>query len=302
VSSAVTRTSPSSSSPDRPPLPPGLGAPIKGPTAMGSDFGRMLRLTWTLAVTDFKLRYFGSVLGYLWSLVQPLMLFGVLYVVFSVLLDFGGSEKYYPVALLAGIVMFNFIAEATSGSVRSIMSREPLVRKIEFPRVAVPLATVLTALFNYMLNLVPVFVFLLIAGGTPRWTWFELPAIVLLLTVWLAGIAMFLSAMFVRYRDIEPIWSVVMQILFYATPIFYTLDTVAQKTGKDWVPNLFMINPFAALLQQFRHAIIDPSHASSAAAIGGTWRLAAPLLVLGLTVAIGWTVFSRMAPKVAEEL
>jgi ABC-2 type transport system permease protein len=300
VSTAVTRTSPSS--PDRPPLPPGLGAPIKGPTAMGSDFGRMLRLTWTLAVTDFKLRYFGSALGYLWSLVQPLMLFGVLYVVFSVLLDFSGSEKYYPVALLAGIVMFNFIAEATSGSVRSIVSREPLVRKIEFPRLAVPLSTVLTALFNFTLNLVPVFVFLVIAGGTPRWTWFELPLIVAVLTMWLAGIAMFLSAMFVRYRDIEPIWSVVLQVMFYATPIFYTLDTVGQKTGDTWVGNLLMINPFATLLQQLRHAVIDPSHMSAAAAIGGTWRLAAPLLVIVLTCAIGWTVFSRMAPKVAEDL
>lgn len=279
-----------------------LGTLIKGPTAMGSDFGRMLRLTWTLAATDFKLRYFGSVLGYLWSLVQPLMLFGVLYTVFSVLLNFSGSEKYYPVALLSGIVMFNFIGEATSGSVRSIVSREPLVRKIEFPRVAVPLATVLTALFNFTLNLVPVFVFLLIAGGEPRWSWFELPLIVLVLTLWLAGIAMLLSAMFVRYRDVEPIWSVVMQVLFYATPIFYTLDTVGQKTGKPWVANLFMVNPFAALLQQFRHAIVDPSHASAAAAIGGTWRLAAPALVIVLTVWIGWTVFSRMAPKVAEEL
>jgi ABC-2 type transport system permease protein len=282
--------------------PRALGTRIKGPSALGSDFGRMLRLTWTLAATDFKLRYFGSVLGYLWSLVQPLMLFGVLYVVFSVLLDFSGSEKFYPVALLAGIVMFNFIAEATSGSVRSIVSREPLVRKIEFPRLAVPLATVLTALFNYTLNLIPVFVFLIAAGGSPRWSWFELPVIVAILTVWLAGIAMLLSATFVRYRDIEPIWSVVLQVLFYATPIFYTLDTVGQKTGDAWVGNVLMINPFAALLQQFRHAVIDPSHLSAAAAIGGTWRLAAPLLVIVLTVAAGWLVFSRMAPKVAEEL
>jgi ABC-2 type transport system permease protein len=292
---------------EQPPMAPeaaprALGTRINGPTALGSDFGRLLRLTWTLAATDFKLRYFGSVLGYLWSLVQPLMLFGVLYTVFSVLLDFSGSEKFYPVALLSGIVMFNFIAEATSGSVRSIVSREPLVRKIEFPRLAVPLATVLTALFNYTLNLVPVFVFLIAAGGSPRWSWFELPVIVLVLTLWLAGIAMLLSAMFVRYRDIEPIWTVVLQVLFYATPIFYTLDTVGQKTGDAWVGNILMINPFAALLQQFRHAIVDPSHLSAAAAIGGTWRLLAPLAVIVFTVVLGWIVFSRMAPKVAEEL
>jgi len=291
-----------SSSPERPPLPAGLGEPIKGPTALGSDLPRMLRLTWTLAVTDFKLRYFGSVLGYLWSLIQPLMLFGVLYTVFSLVLKLNGHEKFPAVSLLAGIVMFTFIAEATTGSVRSIVSREPLVRKIEFPRLAVPLATVLTALFNYLLNLVPVFVFLLASGGSARWSWFELPVLVLLLTLWLAGIAMFVSAMFVRYRDIEPIWSVIVQMLFYATPIFYTVSTVADTTGKPWVGNVLMANPFAALLQQFRHAVVDPTHASSAAAIGGTWRLAGPLLLIALTVAIGWIVFSRMAPKVAEDL
>lgn len=279
-----------------------LGTLVKGPSALGSDFGRMLRLTWTLAVTDFKLRYFGSALGYLWSLMQPLLLFGVLYTVFAKVLKIGGGERFQPVALLAGIVMFTFVAEATTGSVRAIVSREPLVRKIEFPRVAVPLATVLTALFNYLLNIIPVFVFLLASGGRPLWSWFELPVIVVVLTLWLVGLALFLSAMFVRYRDIEPIWSVIIQMLFYATPIFYTVATVGQQTGKAWVGNLLMVNPFGALLQQFRHAIIDPSHASAAEAIGGTARLVAPLLVILLTVAIGWIVFSRMAPKVAEEL
>jgi ABC-2 type transport system permease protein len=278
-----------------------LGTRIKGPSALGSDFGRMLRLTWTLAVTDFKLRYFGSALGYLWSLMQPLLLFGVLYTVFSLGLKIGGGEKFQPVSLLSGIVMFTFIAEATSGAVRSIVVREPLVRKIEFPRIAVPLATVLTALFNFLLNLIPVFVFLIAAGGRPLWTWLELPVIVLLLTVWLAGIALFVSAVFVRYRDIEPIWTVVVQMLFYATPIFYPLSQIADRAGEN-VAHLFMISPFAALLQQFRHAIIDPSHMSAAAAIGGTWRLAAPLLVILVTAVVGWIVFSRMAPKVAEEL
>jgi ABC-2 type transport system permease protein len=278
-----------------------LGTLVKGPSALGSDVGRLLRLTWTLAVTDFKLRYFGSALGYLWSLMQPLLLFGVLYTVFAKVLKIGGGERFQPVALLAGIVMFTFVAEATTGAVRAIVSREPLVRKIEFPRVAVPLATVLTALFNYLLNIIPVFVFLIASGGRPLWSWFELPVIVGVLTLWLVGLALFLSAMFVRYRDIEPIWSVIIQMLFYATPIFYTVATVSEKAGATW-GHALMLNPFGALLQQFRHAIIDPSHVSAAEAIGGTLRLAAPLGVIALTLALGWIVFSRMAPKVAEEL
>ncbi|MCW2995007.1 MAG: type transporter, partial [Conexibacter sp.] len=198
--------------------------------------------------------------------------------------------------------MFGFISEATSQSVRAIVSRESLVRKIEFPRLAVPLSTVLTALMNFGLNLVPVFLFLLLSGGRPRWSWLELPVLVFWLVVWLVGLSMFLSAAFVRYRDIEPIWTVVLQVLFYATPIFYTLSTVTGKTGRDWIGELIMCNPFAAILQQFRHAIVDPSHQSAAAAIGSTGRLAFPVAITLLTFGVGLLVFVRMAPKVAEEL
>lgn len=279
-----------------------LGPPVKGPSAIGSDTGRLWRLTWTLAATDFRLRFFGSALGYLWQLMQPLLLFGVLYIVFSEMLDFSGPEKYYPVALLAGVVMFNFVSESTSGSVRAIVNREALVRKIEFPRLAVPLSTVLTAIMNYGLNLIPVFVFLMASGGRPRWSWFELPLLVAILVIWLLGLSMLLSAAFVRYRDIEPIWTVVLQVLFYATPIFYSLSTVEDKTGEAWIGHVIMCSPFAAVLQQFRHAVVDPSHLSAADAAGGAAMLLIPLAIVVLTFALGMYVFVRMAPRVAEEL
>ena len=279
----------------------GLGAPIKGPTALGNDPRRLLRLTWALAVTDWRLRFFGSALGYLWSLVQPLMLFGVLYVVFSQLLNFSGDERYYPVALLLGIVMYSFLNEATSGAVRSLVNRENLVRKIEFPRLAVPLATVLTACFNLALNLVPVTVFLLASGGVPRWTWLEMPLLFAVLIAMAAGLAMLLSALFVRFRDIEPIWTVVMQVVFYVTPIFYTVAIVREKASET-VVRLMMLNPFAAMLQQARFAFVDKSHPSLGAAMGGVGWIVLPLLVtIGVCIA-GYVVFSRAAPRVAEEL
>jgi ABC-2 type transport system permease protein len=280
---------------------PGLD-PIRGPSALGDDPRRLLRLTWTLALTDFRLRFFGSALGYLWQFMQPLMLFGVLYAVWGVLLKSGGPEKYYAVALLAGIVMYTFIGEATSQSVRSIVNREPLVRKIEFPRAAVPLSTVLTALMNFGLNLLPVVLFLIAAGGRPRVSWLETPVIVLLLTSWILGLSLLLSALFVRYRDVDPIWTVVMQILFYATPIFYTLQTVQDKSGEQWVGQLLMCNPFAAALQQFRHSFIDPSHQSAAQAMGGDLWVLIPIAISLVTLALGAVVFGRMAPRVAEEL
>jgi ABC-2 type transport system permease protein len=277
-----------------------LGPPIKGPSALGSDPRRFVRLTWALATTDFRLRFFGSALGYLWQLMRPLMLFGVLYAVFSQL-GFGGGVEYYPIALLLGIVLFTFVSEATNQSVRSLSNRENLVRKIEFPRLAVPMATVLTALFNLALNLVPVVVFLLAAGAPLRWTWLELPILVVALGLFVLGLSMLLSVLFVRYRDVEPIWDVVLQIMFYASPIFYTASLVRDKAGEG-VLRLMMCNPFGAVVQQARHAIVDPSHESAATAMGGAAWLLIPLAVTVVLVLLAYRVFDRAAPRIAEDL
>jgi ABC-2 type transport system permease protein len=274
---------------------------MKGPSAFGSDMGRFWRLTYALAVTDFKLKFFGSVLGYLWQLMRPLMLFGVLYVVFTQFLDVTGDAKYFPVALLLGIVVFQFFGEATGNSVRCIVNRENLVRKIEFPRLAVPAATVLTALFNFTLNLIPVVLFLLLAGGQPRWSWFAFPLLLALLAILALGFGMLLSALFVRYRDVEPIWDVVLQVMFYGSPILYPLQTVIDKAGPK-VASALICNPFAAILQEIRHTFIDPSHVSATAAIGGTARLLIPLGAIAVVFALGLWVFIREAPRIAEDL
>jgi ABC-2 type transport system permease protein len=278
-----------------------LGRPIKGPSALGSDPRRLIRLTWALAVTDFKLRFFGSVLGYLWQLMRPLMLFGVLYFVFSEFLSLGSDVRYYPAALLLGLVLYAFLAEATSQSVRSLMLRENLVRRIEFPRLAVPMATILTALFNLALNFVPVVIFLLASGGRPEWSWLELPFVIAFLVLFAVGLAMLLSALFPRYRDIEPIWDVVLQIMFYAAPIFYTLQTVSEKAG-DTAAKIIMCNPFAAAMQQARHAFVDPSHLSARQAMGNDMLLLIPIGITVLVVVVGYVVFSREAPRMAEDL
>src|SRR5205085_4650142 len=121
--------------------------PIKGPTAVGSDLRRMMHLTVTLAVMEFKLRFFGSVLGYLWQLMRPLMLFGVLYLVFTQFVRIAGGVRHYQAILLTGIVLYTFFSDATMGSVTSVYDREGLVRKIEFPRLVVPMSVLLTAYF-----------------------------------------------------------------------------------------------------------------------------------------------------------
>lgn len=278
-----------------------LGRPIKGPSALGDDHRRFLRLAWTLAVTDFKLRFFGSALGYLWQLIRPLALFGVLLVVFTQFLKLGTDVKYYPESLLLGIVLYNFFSEATAGSVRALVVREHLMRKVDFPRLAVILAVLITALFNLALSILPVFIFLLAAGGSILLTVWQMPFIVLFLAMFCAGLGMGLSALFVRYRDIEPIWDVVLQAGFYASPIFYTVAILQEKTSQA-VVTLVMCNPFATALQQLRWAVIDHSQPTAVEALGGAVWLLVPFGLVALSLLWGWRVFSRRAPYMAEEL
>jgi ABC-2 type transport system permease protein len=278
-----------------------LGRQIKGPSAVGSDPRRFWHLTRALAVTEFKLRFFGSVLGYAWQVMRPLMLFGVLYVLFTQVVDLGSEVPLYGVALLLGLVLYTFLSEASGVAVTSIVERENLVRKIEFPRLAVPLSVVLTALFNLGLNLGVVAIFLFASGGSLRWSFLEIIPLVALLVVLASGLAMLLSALFVRARDVRPIWDVVLQVLFYASPIFYAIETV-QQTAPEWVAKALMLNPFAAILQQFRHAVVSPEYDTAAAAIGGTWRLLVPLAIIFAVFALGYAVFRRAAPRLAEDL
>jgi len=275
-----------------------LGPAIPGPSALGGSPRRFAYLALTLAVTEFKLRFFGSALGYLWQLVRPLMLFGVLYLVFTQFVKVGGRVPFYPVVLLGNIVLFTFFQEGT-GAVGSVVDRESLVRKIHFPRMAIPVSVVLTGGFNLVLNLCVVMVFALASGVSPRWSWLQAPLLVALLAVLVLGLAMLLSALYVRYRDIKPIWEVVLQALFYATPVIYAVEALGVS---DRIRELIMMNPIAAILEQFRHAVIDPGAPTAAEAAGGTLHLLVPLAILVGAFAVGYRVFDRAAPRIAEEL
>jgi ABC-2 type transport system permease protein len=269
----------------------------RGPSALGEDLRRFVSLTFTLAATDFKLRFFGSALGYLWTLMRPLMLFGVLYFVFTEVVKFGEGVKHYPVYLLASIVLFTFFSETTGRGVTSLMERENLLRKVRFPRLVIPLSVALHALFNLCLNLVVVFVFVFASGIEPRMSWLELPFLILLLVVLSTGMTMLLSALYVRYRDMQPIWEVLLQVLFYASPVIYVISTLPDSIERE-----AMASPIAAVLTQMRHALIDPDAPTAADAIGGGVRLLIPLAVTVAVFALGAWVFAREAPRIAEDL
>jgi ABC-2 type transport system permease protein len=278
---------------------------VHGPSALSGDLRRFWSLTFTLARTEFKLRFFGSALGYLWTLVRPLLLFGVLWVFFTQVGHVNDSKapgaRYYGVQLLGSIVLFTFFAEATTGAVRSMVDRENLLRKIHFPRLVIPASIVLLALFNLGLNLLVVMIFAVASGVDPMLSWFELPLIIGGLVLLAAGVAMLLSALFVYFRDIQPIWEVLSQILFYASPVIISIDTVREKLSTTLL-HLYMLNPLAVIFQQFRHAIVTHSTLSAGQALGSWTALLEPIaIVLGIFV-IGFAVFDRSAAKIAENL
>jgi ABC-2 type transport system permease protein len=274
------------------------GTRIAGPRALDGDWRRILALSWTLAYSEFRLKFFGSVLGYFWQLGRPLMLFGVYYLVFTQFVPVNKDVQFYPPLLLFGIMLYQFFAEATAVSVQAVVARENLVRKIHFPRIVIPLSVVLTATFNLCLNIIAVAVFMRLSDVPFRSSFVQLIPILGMLWVFVLGLSMLLSALFVRYRDIAPIWDVIGMAMFYGTPILYPLEAVQIK----WARNLIMYNPLAVVQQQLRHAVFDPSVPNAAGAIGGWLKLLGPIGIVVGVFALGFYVFNRAAPEVAENL
>jgi ABC-2 type transport system permease protein len=287
-----------------------FGEPIRGPRALGDSLPRFWHLAYNIARSEFKLKFFGSALGYLWQVVRPLLLFGVLYVFFVLVFEVnkltGAAAEFYGAQLLASIVLFTFFGEAAGGAVRSVVDRESLVRKIQFPRLAIPISVVLLALFNLGLNLVVVMIFAVAGGVRPMLSWLELPLIIAMLTVLTTGVAMLLSALFVRFRDISPIWEVLSQILFYCSPVIIPAEVVREKLAhgslNHFLYHIYTLNPLVAIFQQFRHAMINKATLSAGQIMGSWVALLEPLALVAAIIVVGFWVFNREAPHIAEDL
>lgn len=268
---------------------------VGGPSALGGGRSRFFELLWLMSVTEFKKTFFGTALGYLWSLVRPLMLFAVLLLVFTQV--FKIDIPHYPVLLLFNIVLFGFFQEATGGAVSSVLAQEGIVRKTQFPRLVIPLAVVLTTLFTLGLNMIVVLGFMLGFGVYPMWTWLLLPLLFAPLFVFVCALAMLLSALNVRFRDVAIIWTVVALALNYATPIIYPLEFV-QGTLK----HLLMANPLTPIFQQAHVWMIDPHAEGVWEAAGGPLPLIVATLIYVTVCVLGVWVFNREAPRIAEQL
>jgi ABC-2 type transport system permease protein len=273
--------------------------PVKGPAALAGGWRRFWDLLWLMAVSDFKKAYFETVLGYAWSLLRPLLLFGVLLAVFTQVFRVGSDEiEHYPVFLLLNIVLFGFFQEATLGATTAVVAREGIVRKTQFPRLVIPMSIVLTGLFNLGMNLIAVFVFALAFGVDPTWTWLLFPLLVLLLVMLTSAVSTYLSALYVRRRDVAIIWGVAATALFYGSAVLYPVSIVPDGLLRD----VIFCNPLVPILVQANKWVIDNGADSAAVAAGGWEHLIAPIAIfVAICVTAVW-FFNREAPRVAEEL
>ncbi|MBR5389227.1 ABC transporter permease [Candidatus Saccharibacteria bacterium] len=253
-----------------------------------------------LTKTDFKLRYQGSALGYLWALLRPLMMFAILYVVFAKLLKIGNDIPHYPVYLLTGTTMWSFFTECTSQGIQAIVQRGDLLRKIAFPKYIVVVSATLTAVINMLINLVVIVIFALINGVTPSLSWLLVPISLVELYALSLGLAFFLGAHNVKYRDVTSIWDVLVQALFYAVPIIYPVSMVANTSAL--AAKVILMNPIAQAIQDIRFNLITTESMTSWNFLGEPWLCIIPIVIVLVALVIGALTFRRKSKFFAEEV
>jgi ABC-2 type transport system permease protein len=270
---------------------------VRGPSALGGGMRRAGELLYLMASFEFRRAYFGTVLGYVWSICRPLLLFAVLLAVFTRLVRFS-NVPHYPELLLLNVVLFGFFQEATTIAVGSIVGAEGIVRKTQFPRLVIPLSVVLTTFFNLGLNLLVAFAFVLGFGITPAWRWLLVVPLLVALFVITTAVAMIVSSLFPRFRDVQIIWSVLATVLFYGTPTLYPIWGVSH-TLRD----VIALNPLAPMFDLAQKLVTNPNGPWPwEPAAGGVVRLIVALaLYLAVAVFAVW-LFNREAPRIAEEL
>lgn len=253
-----------------------------------------------LTKTDFKLRYQGSVLGYLWALLRPLMMFAILYVVFAKLLKIGNDIPHYPVYLLIGTTMWSFFTECTSQGIQAIVQRGDLIRKICFPKYIVVVSATLTAVINMLINLGVIIIFAFINGVTPSWSWLLVPLSLIEIYTLSLGIAFLLGAINVKYRDITSIWEVLIQALFYAVPIIYPISMVAETS--TLAAKVILVNPIAQAIQDIRYNLITTETVTTWNFIENPFVKIIPFILVIILLILAALYFRKKSKFFAEDI
>jgi ABC-2 type transport system permease protein len=266
-----------------------------------SSLAHQTRVLRVMAGADFKLKYSGSALGYVWSVAKPLALFSMLYAVFGHIFHLGSISHYYPLSLLMGIVLFTFFSDATMLGMWSLVMRESLLRKMSFSRLIIPTSATLTAAITFGVNAVVVAAYVAWNGIGPRWTWFLLVPLVLELYVLVLGIALVLSALFVRLRDVGQVWELLLQLIFYASPIIYPIGFLP-----PFARMLVFLNPSTQVLQDIRAIVLypdlGPNRITVSTAFGTPFARLIPITITFAIFLVGLLFFRREEPWFAERV
>lgn len=255
-----------------------------------------------LVKTDFKLRYQGSALGILWSVLKPLMIFVVMYFIFVKFLRITDSSiPNYAITLLLGLSLWGFFTEAVTLGMNSIVARGDLMRKINFPKYIVIISSMVSALISLSINLLVVLAFAIFAGVKFQWSVLILPFNIILLFATAFGLALILSTLYVKFRDISHIWEVFMQILVYSMPIMYPISMVTKVSifGVS-IAKIMMLNPIALTIQDIRHNLIAHETPTFWTLFENYWFALIPILITTLLVAFGLWYFNKNSKKFAE--
>ena len=270
---------------------------VRGPSAFSGQWSRFWDLLWLVSLTEFRAQYANTVLGFLWTIVRPLLFFGVIFLVLRGILKVGVDVPGYGESLVLSLILFTYFQDSTMRAVRSVAAMEPMVRKMQFPRIIIPLSVSLTAALTMFLNLVAVFPLLLAFGLQPRPSWALFPLALIALIVLTTAVSMILSVLFVRFEDTAQAWTLGARLLFYLSPVLFPIEFVPESFRQ-----IVAANPIAPVLELTRVWVVDPGAPGPVDA--GGWLFGA-IIPASLFVAISifalW-IFERDAPRIAEEL
>lgn len=252
--------------------------------------------------TDFKIRYQNSVLGYAWAALRPIFMFIILYVVFVYFLRVGRGIPNWPVAMLLGIVMWNFFTEVTNQSLKAVVSKSKLIRKINFPKYLIILSASVSSLINMGINLAVVMVFILISGVEIGWSILITPIYFVEIYFFAIGVAFILSTLYVKYRDISYFWEIIVQALFYLSAILYPITLLTERGGLyEQVASVIMLSPITSSIQGARNTLINSDLPTTSMVLGNWAYGLIPVCIIAFTVLIGGWYFRKNSPMFAEE-
>lgn len=243
---------------------------------------------WVLTKTDFKLRYHGSVLGYMWSLLKPFLMFLVLYIVFCFLMKF--DTPNFEIKLLLGIIIWNFFAESTNAGMMSLIAKEGIIKKIDFPHSIVVISSTLSALTTFILNILVFFVFYYYAGLGFHAALLLFPIYIIILYIFIVALSLILSILQVKFRDVSQIWEVLLQAGFFATPIIYPLSLIDHKY---WF--YLFLNPMTGIIQYSRMLLVEGKIPSPI----GTLYI---FVITTSLLIISYFIFKKLSPNITENL